>query len=64
MLAVFLFFLVGVFYLGDLIDFYSFGYHFSVHELQTAIFISDLSLEPQTFIFYCPVGISTRCPEQ
>ena len=44
MLVVFLLFLLGTLYLGDLTYFYSFRYHFSTQKLQQkAIFISSLS---------------------
>ena len=44
MLVVFLLFLRATLYLGDLIYFYSFRYHFSTQKLQQkAIFISGLS---------------------
>lgn len=49
---------------GHLIYFHCFSYHFSAPETQTAILTSGLCLELQPFIFYSPVGISTRCPEQ
>lgn len=64
MLVVFLLFLLGTLYLGDLTYFYSFRYHFSTQKLQQKAIFIWVSLEPQTLISCCPVGVSTRCPQQ
>ena len=64
MLVVFLLFLRAALYLGDLIYFYSFRYHFSTQKSNKRPSSLRVSLEPQTLISCCPEGVSTRCPQQ
>ena len=62
--AVLLLFLLRTFYMVIFFTFVVSAIASLLMKIQTAILTLGLSLERQPFIFYCPIGISTTCPEQ